>query len=277
MSVFELTAKSQMYLGGGNVIEKGEHLRMNIHSLSAQTYNLFSTPENRRQLIQQFSVNGIDAKAGSSVLNAGNWDVKKMPDVSFHRTVGEGTEGREIRFRPSWNETPNKEVIDAVDMKKGCIDIVGRFFQEGKDLEFAEKGLEGRCKIISEFYDSIKGQMGIDAKISFCPKGPNDCGCYSNWNNKIELNSDYLENSDCTGLMNTILHESRHAFQHECVNNPKFSNVNEFTRASWKNNFDNYISPEDDFEAYEDQEIEKDANYFADGVMNKGMDYLNYA
>lgn len=276
MSVFELTAKSQMYLGGGNVIEKGEHLRMNIHSLSVQTYNLFSTPENRRQLIQQFSVNGIEAKTGSSVLNAGNWDVKKMPDASFHRTIGEGAEGRELRFRPLWNETPDKEVVDAVEMKKGCIDIVGKFFQEGKDLEFAEKGLEGRCKIISEFYDSIQNQMGIDAKISFCPKEPNDCGCYSSRSNKIELNSDYLENPDCTGLMNTILHESRHAFQHECVNNPNFSNVNEYTRASWKYNFDNYIGPEDDFEGYEDQEIEKDANYFADGVMNKGMDYLNY-
>ena len=37
-----------------------------------------------------------------------------------------------------------------------------------------------------------------------------------------------------------------------------------------------YISPCHDFEAYENQEIEKDANYYADSVMKKGMD-LNYA
>ena len=38
----------------------------------------------------------------------------------------------------------------------------------------------------------------------------------------------------------------------------------------WKDNFDNYIRPDEDFEAYENQEIEKDANYFADSVMKKG-------
>ena len=37
---------------------------------------------------------------------------------------------------------------------------------------------------------------------------------------------------------------------------------------------DHYISPEFDFEAYENQEIEKDANYFADSVMKKGTNLI---
>ena len=37
-----------------------------------------------------------------------------------------------------------------------------------------------------------------------------------------------------------------------------------------------HIKPEFDHEAYENQEIEKDANYFADSVMKKGTDAYYY-
>ena len=131
MSVFELTAKSQMYLGDGNVVKKGEKVTMNIHSLTAQPYNLFATPENRRQAIQQFGVHGIDAKQGSPVLNVGNWDVKKMPDQRFYRSLEGVPSGQMEKFHFPWQEIRNKDVIDGVAMKKGCIDRVGQFFNEG--------------------------------------------------------------------------------------------------------------------------------------------------
>ena len=47
--------------------------------------------------------------------------------------------------------------------------------------------------------------------------------------------------------------------------------------AAWKENFDHYIRPQDDFVAYENQEIEKDANYFATTVMRDGINNSNYA
>ena len=48
-------------------------------------------------------------------------------------------------------------------------------------------------------------------------------------------------------------------------------------KAAWKENFDHYIRPQDDFVAYENQEIEKDANYFATTVMRDGINNSNYA
>ena len=77
-------------------------------------------------------------------------------------------------------------------------------------------------------------------------------------------------------MLNTILHESRHAFQNKCIINPDSVTVKNNIIDVWKDNFDNYISPIFDFEAYENQEIEKDANYYADSVMKKGTD-LYYA
>ena len=82
-----------------------------------------------------------------------------------------------------------------------------------------------------------------------------------------------MEKPDCENLLNTILHESRHAFQDKCIRQPETVTVKENIIGVWKDNFVNYIKPEDDFEAYENQEIEKDANYFADSVMRKETDY----
>ena len=87
MSVFELTARHQMYLGDNNIIPKGERLRLNIHTMGVQPYNMFSNPENRRQAIQQFAVNGIDMKSREHLLNTGHWDIRKLPDHTFSKSL----------------------------------------------------------------------------------------------------------------------------------------------------------------------------------------------
>lgn len=277
MSVFELTAKSQMYLGDGNVVKKGEKITMNMHSLTAQPYNLFSNPENRRQAIQQFGVHGIEAKQGSPVLNVGNWDVKRMPNQTFYRAVDAPIEGQMEKFHFPWQEMPNR-VIDEVEMKKGCIDHVSAFFNEGKDLDFSEKGLEGRSEIAHQFYEGIKQEMDIDAKLRFdSTMPPKSLGGYEPYSNTITLNANYLENPNCDDLLNTILHESLHAFDKRGVDNPKLTTMDKKTLDAIKYNFDHYIRPEDDFVAYENQLVEMRANYFADSVMKYGIENTQYA
>lgn len=178
------------------------------------------------------------------------------------------------KFTFPWNEMKFPKVTDDVEMKKECIELVKDFNREGVDQDFAEKGLEGRCEIALDFYESVKEVMGIDAELCFANMPENVCGGYNSETNRIELNSKYLENPNCKELQNTILHESRHAFQQKCIDNPDTVTVKENIIDVWKDNMKNYISPEFDFEAYENQEIEKDANYFADSVMRKGEEYL---
>ena len=181
------------------------------------------------------------------------------------------------RLHSPWHEVPNK-VIDDARMKEGCVDLVSKFFNEGKDLDFAEKGLEGRCEIAYQFYVGIKQEMDIDAKLSFDPTmARKELGCYNPANNTIKLNANYLETPDCKDLMNTLLHESRHAFQHRCVKHPESCDVSPKVIEVWKDNQKHYIRPEDDFVAYENQPIEKDANDFADSVMKDGMKQAQYA
>ena len=185
--------------------------------------------------------------------------------------------GRLEKTQLPCREITNKDIIE-LEMKKGCIDLVSKFFNEGKDHDFAEKGLEGRCEIAYQFYDGIKQEMDIDAKLSFDPTmARKELGCYNPANNTIRLNANYLETPDCKDLMNTLLHESQHAFQHRCVKHPESCDVSPKVIEVWKDNQKHYIRPEDDFVAYENQPIERDANDFADSVMKDGMKQTQYA
>lgn len=278
MAAFEFIAKHPMNLGGNNHIMRGERFTMNIHTMGVQPFSVFSNPESRRQAIQQFAVNGIDVKSSEYLLNTGHWEVKRLPDHNFSKaTETHEPISRFSEITPSSSEfSKGNDVIDDVEMKKECIGIVKDFYGKELDLTFADNGLEGRCKIASDFYKDVKQSMGIDAELSLVSKSPNDLGGYNPRTNCIELNSNYLEKSDCEDLLNTILHESRHAFQGKCIKSPDSVTVKNNVIDVWKDNFQNYISPCHDFEAYENQEIEKDANYYADSVMKKGMD-VNYA
>ena len=177
-------------------------------------------------------------------------------------------------FRKPFTEI-RTAVVDDVQMKKECIATVREFHEKELDLKFADAKLEERCSLALRFYDRVKESMGIDAEISFVDMPRNKLGGYDMDTNSITLNRRCLESDDCEELLNTILHEARHAFQGKCISSPDSVTVNRRIIDVWDYNFAHYIRPEFDHEAYENQEIEKDANYFADSVMRKGTD-ANY-
>lgn len=270
MATFELTARQQMYLGGTNLIPKGERLTMNIHTMGIQPYNIFSNPESRKQAIQQFAVHGVDLKPNSPFLTNGHWDVRRVPE----RTISKAIEQNPYEHPLPHFEKTTDVIVDDVEMKKGCINLVKEFHEKELDFRFADCGIGGRCELALDFYEGIKSEMGINADLQFSNMPDGKLGGYDIKTNSIELNSSYLENPDCEDLLNTILHESRHAFQAKCIDHPASVTVKENVIDVWKDNMDHYISPEFDFEAYENQEIEKDANYFADSVMKKGTNLI---
>ena len=278
MTAFLFTAKSDIYLGGDNVVRKGENVRVNLHSNCVQPYNVFSNTENRKQVIQQLSSNGgIKLDINSPLLNSGRWDVKKIPNATFSKAfVGENVDVGIEKFHFPWHETGEARKIDDVEMKKGCIETVADFYREGLDEEFAEEGLSGRYKMCMDFYEDIKEHMGIDAELSFKDMPEGSLGGFVPGSNKIELNAKLLEDPSCEDLLNTLIHESRHAFQECAVLNPESVTVSNQVIVAWKENMDNYIGSNFDFEAYENQEIEKDANYYADSVMKKGIEKSLY-
>ena len=80
--------------------------------------------------------------------------------------------------------------------------------------------------------------------------------------NKLDIsNADYAE------VMNTMVHEMRHAYQHAVVDSPDKFDVAQSTVDSWAADFDDYKTPDSDgFKAYYSQPVEADARSFAAGI-----------
>lgn len=69
---------------------------------------------------------------------------------------------------------------------------------------------------------------------------------------------------DAAETADTIAHESRHCWQHERADNPETEQDYQF-----KENFDDYVRPEDDYRAYKNQIVESDARDYATSITDR--------
>jgi len=135
-----------------------------------------------------------------------------------------------------------------------------------------------RMQILTDFLAGVQKIMGTSAKakISFRSMQYNDKGVtYGGYNpntRRISLNKKLLSEPGGIMLFETVIHEVRHAYQHEAAFGNKH-NVSNETRAIWKHNLRpwNYKRPgrsDKSFDAYWNQPVEKDARDFARGRIN---------
>ncbi len=119
--------------------------------------------------------------------------------------------------------------------------------------------------------DAIKDTMSRIAKdldlltipkLKFYKDGVGPDGYYDFYNNHLNINIEKTFLSDSKELLNTLVHELRHAFQHERVNMLETKED-----ALFRCNIDNYIVPEKSFYAYESQYVEVDARTYADAFI----------
>lgn len=114
--------------------------------------------------------------------------------------------------------------------------------------------------------DAIKDTMSHIAKnldLSTIPKlkfykdglGPD--GYYNPYNNHLNINIEKTFLSDSKELLNTLVHELRHAFQHE-----RADKLETKEDALFRCNMDNYIDPDKSFYAYDNQYVEVEARAY---------------
>ena len=87
-------------------------------------------------------------------------------------------------------------------------------------------------------------------------------GGYSPDTNTIEINVNMLD--DSREAADTISHEMWHAYQEQAANDPNNPRAEEYQEG-----FDNYITPDIDFEGYENQMVEAEARDYAQGFKNR--------
>lgn len=124
--------------------------------------------------------------------------------------------------------------------------------------------VEQKQEIIKELVGEIADALDIEniPEIRFYEAEAYDCGAFIPKENIIKVNVNIFD--DSYELLNTIAHETRHAFQFERA--MKLENYEDLLYAC---NFDNYIAPiitEEgciNFNEYQDQLIEAEARAFA--------------
>jgi len=87
-------------------------------------------------------------------------------------------------------------------------------------------------------------------------------GGYNPGTNTMEINVNMLD--DSIEAADTIAHEMWHAYQEQAAKDPTNPRAEEYQEG-----FDNYISPEYDFEGYENQMVESEARDYAQGFKDR--------
>jgi hypothetical protein len=125
---------------------------------------------------------------------------------------------------------------------------------------------DGRKQMLNDFMNDVAEIYGVDINttINFTNTPPSggtiNYGSYTNSKQRININEYIINNrSNSYDLMNTVVHELRHAYQHQAVEHPEKFIVTQETLDRWECNFDNYVSSGDDFDLYREQGVEIDA------------------
>lgn len=125
-----------------------------------------------------------------------------------------------------------------------------------------EERMEALCEIENRMAE-IQGREPVEIQAEEMES--NEFGGYQN--GTITVNIDHLQSDmPVDEFIDTMVHEGRHAYQENAVNNPDLVENADVTD-SWAENMDHYMSPEDyGQELYEAQPVEDDAHRYASQI-----------
>ena len=137
-----------------------------------------------------------------------------------------------------------------------------------------------RKAIIDQKIEELAKEYGVDVEDIIWDDTISGNGSWSEDEKAVRLNPDRLDDPD---LLHTVAHEMRHARQYEAIeDNNDFQfwweddpfdaheedGITEEQAEEWEENFDDYKSPDQDFDAYYNQPVEADAR-------KSGREYLD--
>ena len=166
------------------------------------------------------------------------------------------------------------EFCDEQALEENTTSAVREFIKanEYRFPPYEEASVEQRAEYLKEFHEQFNEKTGYTNNLHFRQgMDSENLGAFNPITKQIDLNADLLTEDDTQQVMETIMHESRHAYQDFAVNHPEQVSVDVETIKEWKENFLHYIRPEFDFEAYVNQPVEADANDFAERMYYEGF------
>jgi hypothetical protein len=156
----------------------------------------------------------------------------------------------------------NNAGIDLNDTGAEQLDAVLDNFHEGN---WSDLSLDEQKQSMTELADYVAADTGNENPPEIVFRDDMADGTYGGYNpetNTMEINENMLDNS--AEAADTIAHEMWHAYQQQEAADPNSEKGREYQES-----FDNYISPEYDFEGYENQLVEAEARDYAQGFKDR--------
>jgi hypothetical protein len=127
---------------------------------------------------------------------------------------------------------------------------------------------EGREAYLRDYYAKLAKELGLDpVRFVIGDAGKGNKGFYYDDGKIIVLSTDDFKNNSPFDLLDTIAHETRHQYQHQCVQYYEITGkspegMSEDLIKAWKENLDHPIDSQKDFGGYYGQQDETDARDF---------------
>ena len=168
------------------------------------------------------------------------------------------------------SETDNKKVEETREL------IHDKFGEDVADT-IAKASNKERVDMMDEFAKELAVLYGLDIDIDITVDKVSSWGYYSHDEKKAVFNiaalmidsNDESFKAVVFEVIDTIIHELRHAVQHKSVSDPAFWDIGEERAKAWETNMRNYIRAGVDPRGYARQPIEADATAFAGTVMSE--------
>jgi hypothetical protein len=173
-----------------------------------------------------------------------------------------GFTNEEIRNSLDGSTENDSEGEDLNKFQKDDFDGELDNFQEDK---WNDLSLEEQKQSMTDLADYVAADTGNKNPPEIVFRGDMNDGEYGGYNpesNTLEINENMLD--DSAEAADTVAHEMWHAYQQQCALDPTSEKGREYQEG-----FDNYISPEYDFEGYQNQMVEAEAREYAQGFKDR--------
>ncbi len=151
-------------------------------------------------------------------------------------------------------------------------------------LKWDELNVADKERVIRSIALIEKEELGIskNIEITVSTEKMSDytCGYYIDSSKEIFINYKYLNEGEIEDVLQTILHEMHHAFVHYTVENIDYDSElvqdNYYYKQAreWKENTENYISSNTNYDEYRNQPIEADARAYAEERVEYYLKYI---
>lgn len=127
--------------------------------------------------------------------------------------------------------------------------------------------LSERGQVLQELENTMaqaQGRLGVPVEIADLP--PGEMGGYDRDSKTVTVSREHVTSRNVREVADTIVHEGRHAYQHHAIEHPGFHSDTDQVEV-WRDNFVNYVQPQDNPKRYWKQPIEREARQYAADVI----------